>query len=147
MKNSIICISFLLLFISCDQDEKPSGSIIGTWELVGIYNPWIGESSDLEVDRFFQTYKFMSNGTFKKTRIYEEEGLNEASGTFTLEAVPAYSSSDAKLYVNLKFTEGDNIYNDCGQPNEEQLTLRFNNQLNNFSLIPCDGPGYIFEKR
>lgn len=147
MKNIIICFSFLILFISCDQDENPDESIFGTWELVEIYNPWVGESTDSEVDKFFQTYQFMSNGTFKKTRIYEDDGLKEASGTFTLEDVPAYSSSDAKLYVNLKFTAGDGIYNNCGQPNEEQLTLRFNNQLNNFSATPCDGPGYIFEKK
>ncbi|WP_296700286.1 hypothetical protein [Algoriphagus sp.] len=147
MKNIIICFSFCFLLVACGEDEKPKESIIGTWELVGIYNPWIGETSDSDVDRFFQTYQFMSNGTFKKTRIYEEDGLKEASGTFTVEDVPAYSSSDAKLYVILIFTDGDNIFNNCGQPNEEQLTLRFNNQLNNFSATPCDGPGYIFEKK
>ncbi|MEN2284112.1 hypothetical protein AAGF08_18355 [Algoriphagus sp. SE2] len=147
MKNIIIYFCFLFLFVSCDQNEEPNASIFGTWELVGIYNPWIGESSDSEIDRFFQTYEFMSNGTFKKTRIYELEGLKEATGTFTIEDVPAYISSDTKLYINLNFKDGDDIYNNCGQPDEEQLTLRFNNQLNNFSATPCDGPGYIFEKR
>ena len=98
------------------------------------------------VEENFQTYRFYSNGTFEKTRISDGEDLQTATGEYLLEQVPAYISSDAKLYVNLEFKEGDAITNNCGQPDGEQLVLRFTNQLNNFSAIPCDGPGYIFQK-
>lgn len=146
MKKLFLLSLISILFISCDNEDSDPDSIVGKWELVEIYNPWIGESSSEFVKENFQTYRFYSNGTFEKTRISGGEDLKTASGDYTLEQVPAYSSSDAKLYVNLEFKEGDVITNNCGQPDKELLVLRFNNQLNNFSATPCDGPGYIFEK-
>lgn len=147
MKYTCLVYLFLsLLVVSCNNEENDPDSIIGEWELVEIYNPWTGESSTEHVAENFQTYQFFSNGTFIKTRVQEEGDLKTAKGSFTTEDVPPYSSSDAKMYVNLVFNEGAKITNNCGQPNEEQLVLRFNNQLNNFSATPCDGPGYTFEK-
>ncbi|MBN3518910.1 hypothetical protein JYB62_02760 [Algoriphagus lutimaris] len=135
-----------ILFFSCDNEDSDPDSIVGKWGLIEIYYPRTVVSSDEFVEENFQTYRFYSNGTFEKTRISEGEDLQTATGDYLLEQVPAYSSSEVKLYVNLEFKEGDNITNNCGQPDGEQLMLRFNNQLDNFSAIPCDGPGYIFQK-
>lgn len=136
----------LMLFFSCDKEKSEENFIVGDWNLVEIYNPWTGTSSSENLSDFFQTYQFMSDGTFKKTRKSEGEELKEATGVYTLEDVPLYSSSDAKLFIYLTFTAGDDIYNNCGNPNEEQLTLRFSNKLSNFSATPCDGAGFTFEK-
>lgn len=147
MKNAITLLSILLLFSACEKEEKLEGSLVGQWELVSIYSPWLGESSDVELENFFQTYQFLSNGTFIKTRIFEESNEKEASGLYIIEEVPLHSSMNAKFFINLEFTDGDDIYNNCGIGPEEQLVLQFNNQLNNFSATPCDGPGFIFEKK
>lgn len=147
MKTGFLYFAILLLFISCENEENPEKLIIGKWELVEIYNPWTGQSSDLNVNEFFQTYQFMSNGSFTKTRLFEDEGLKTASGNYSLENVPPTSSSDAQLYINLNFIDGDDILNNCGAENFEQLVLRFNHQLSNFSATSCDGPGYTFEKK
>ncbi|WP_074224443.1 hypothetical protein [Algoriphagus halophilus] len=146
MKKLFLLSLISILFISCDNEDSDPDSIVGKWELVEIYYPRTDVSSDELVEENFQTYRFYSNGTFEKTRISDGEDLQTATGEYLLEQVPAYISSDAKLYVNLEFKEGDAITNNCGQPDKEELVLRFNNQLNNFSATPCDGPGYIFEK-
>ncbi len=146
MKKLVILFAIASLSFSCDNEKSKEDFIIGEWELVEIYNPWTGTASSENVKENYQKYQFMSNGTFKKTRKSDGDNLMEASGVYTFEKVPAYSSSDAKLHLNLSFTAGDDIYNNCGAPNEEQLTLRFNNQLNNFSMTPCDGPGFTFAK-
>jgi hypothetical protein len=147
MRKLILLLTVAFLLFSCENEKLDEDLIIGEWELVEIYNPWTGTSSSENVKDNFQAYKFMSDGTFKKTRKSEGENLMEATGVYALEKVPAYSSSDAKLHINLTFTSGDDIYSNCGEPNQEQLTLRFNNLLNNFSMTSCDGPGFTFEKK
>lgn len=147
MKNLFVWFGLFFLILACKNESEPDLTVIGDWELVEIYNPWTGEAGTKYVDRYFQTYKFMSNGTFTKTRKNEGGTITTGSGTYELEEVPLYISSDAKLYINLTFIGGDEVKNNCGEPNSEQLHLRNNGRLNNFSATPCDGPGYTFEKK
>lgn len=145
MKKLLFFCSLMLLF-SCDKEKTNEEFIVGNWTLVEIYNPWTGTSSSDKVSENLQTYQFLPDGTFLKTRKFEGEELKEATGEYILENVPAYISRDAKKYINLTFKAGDGITSNCGGPEEEQLTLHFNNKLSNFSATPCDGAGFTFEK-
>ncbi|MBN3582344.1 hypothetical protein JYB64_08075 [Algoriphagus aestuarii] len=147
MKKLIFYCSIVFLACSCENEHPQTGNIVGRWELVEVYNPWTGTTSTEGVEDNLQTYQFMSNGTFKKTRVFDENERKEASGIYLTEKVPAYSSSNAKLYVNLTYTAGESIASNCGEPDAEQLVLRFSNRLDNFSATPCDGPGYSFAKK
>ncbi len=147
MKRLILFCSIIFLFFSCENEKPEEKNIVGKWELVEIYNPWTVTASAENVEMRFQTYQFMTDGTFKKTRTFDENEVKEGTGTYEIENVPAYISSDARLYINLTYSGGESVVNNCGDPDKEQLVLRFSNQLSNFSATPCDGAGFTFEKK
>ncbi|OOG72303.1 hypothetical protein [Algoriphagus sp. A40] len=143
MKRLFLPLLVFFAFVGCKEDVDPASTVIGQWKLISIGGGW-GQSIQTGSDMIYsQTYQFNRNGTFVKTQ--ETDGQSaEASGTFTTEPGEIMSSADVKLYVQLEFTEGEELAGDCG-PGSEHLILRNNNQLIN-TWGMCDGPILTYDK-
>lgn len=73
MKSTILILSILLSFTSCnDDDTKPQEiNILGTWKLIETYGSYGGSNPQwTSIDNGY-TYTFNNDGTFSSTRFTE----------------------------------------------------------------------------
>lgn len=148
MKKLILISPLILLIFSCVQKENPPDIfIVGKWSLVQIDYLMYGESKKLNESESNTSYIFHKDGSFIK-EVRSDNRILQAYGTFITEEVPIqkYTFNEAKLYINLVFTAGDDLAQTCIAEFEEEFILTPDNRISNYSSAPCDGPVTTFEK-
>jgi hypothetical protein len=145
MKNLLLPLIILFALTACSEKNDPENLISGDWELVSSVNAWTGEKLEGADLYYRQTYLFRRDGKFTKTQ-QNEDGSFQASGTYSIEQSESTSGSDIKFYLNLSFTDGDQIAGSCYGNEKEIMVYNVNKQLRN-TWGECDGPIHTYDRK
>jgi hypothetical protein len=145
MKNLLLALLLLFALTACSEKNDPDKLIVGEWELVSSVNPWTGEKIEGEDLYYRQTYQFRRDGKFTKTQ-QNEDGNFQASGTYSTDKLEPTPDSDIRFYLNLTFTDGDQIAGSCYGYEKELMVYRVNKQLRN-TWAECDGHIFTYDRK
>ncbi|MDG1571934.1 hypothetical protein OZ410_06370 [Robiginitalea sp. M366] len=142
-----ICImSMLLLATACSTTEEPLNpvsfdpdSLPQTWELYRMSGNTQGSVTEGEQMQWQETYAFLADGTFVKTRLREGVTLN-ATGTFT------FVNEDGQSGIRLTYPEDSPLIGNCTGDFTEYLYVDQDPTTLLGSWWACDGPGLYYQQ-
>ncbi len=140
MKNLLLAFSLVVLFNSCNTDDKRPASIgyEGKWKLTRMSRSSF--SSDIKTGDAMDWQEFYilkNNGTFTKSRQQDGE-LTSIEGTYIVSYAADYN------VITLTYTSENAIIGSC-IPLSEQLLVLSNNLVKS-AWQACDGPILEYEK-
>ncbi|WP_291964183.1 hypothetical protein [Maribacter sp.] len=147
MKRYSVLFLFLLLFISCADDDDfglESTQFVFSeqrWELVQMSGSFTGSETTGKDMQWQEYYIFSPEGTFLKSRTVNDE-VTEATGTFE---VVEYDN-DLNHYLELTYQTGNTLVGNCTGDNKELLMYRNTTMITSLWLA-CDGPGLDYQLR
>ena len=141
MIRTVILI-MLFSIVSCNSDDSQDTefNLPQKWKLNGINVSLSGEFISVENLEYDEEYEFLSDITFAKLRVENQESI-QSSGEFSL------SKSEDAYQLILTHSTGSGIIQNCDNTNVEILTADLNlDSFINISSSSCDLPTFIYSK-
>lgn len=143
MKSSLMLLSVVLLFFSCNDVRLDPGEQQGIavenqqWKLVRMSGSFINSETTGADMEWQETYTLQENGNFTKTR--ETDGA-------TLQAVGTYQIVELSdgPYFEFTYRENSVLIGNCTGDLKELLSFRENTLYATWQA--CDGPGLEYER-
>ncbi|MDL5514826.1 hypothetical protein QSE00_23655 [Arenibacter sp. M-2] len=94
------------------------------------------EKEDLDFNEYIE---FFPDSTFVKQRIYMDS-TSIAKGNYN------YLVNDEYMYLKLTYEIDTYLIQSCGRILHEYMKILGENEIFNGSYLPCDGPGYYYQR-
>jgi len=135
MKNILFIGAVFLISVGCQSDDtlEADNSLVGTWKLVELYNPWFDTIIPVTELNYTEYYDFRSDGTVKKYRSTNESII----GIYEL-----IQQDDGKYIKIIYKNDRSTLITSCF----ETESLKILQTGLRGGAVECDGPGRIYKK-
>jgi hypothetical protein len=147
--RAVITLIIALGFLSCNTEDKNEPQNMNLdlvlkelpqeWKLVKMTGSMVNSETTGDDMSWQETYSFLENGTFTKTRINKEGDILTASGSFRI-------IDESEKSLELTYDEANDIVGSCSSQSVEYLYYRNDENLLLSNWWACDGPGLFYKK-